>query len=204
MTLEINRNDYDLIDFSDIEINMRTDTIYVKSTGEIIENKNDVREILQDHSKTKAINNAKEKEIRRIAGLQEKKDYLWLNWKKDSHFIKVFRTELREYMKVTKLSTNARAFLFSVQMYIEYPTNRIAKPDGTNFTNEELTELTGLSKNILNKTLKELEDKHFIKKVGQGRAREIYFNPYLMAGKDIEKNTKKIIDEAGYKPLTSY
>lgn len=204
MTLEINRNDYGLIDFSDIEINMRTDTICIKSTGEIIENKDDVREILQDHSKTKAINNAKEKEIRRIAGLQEKKDYMCLNWKKDSHFIKVFRTELREYMKVTKLSTNARAFLFSILPYIHYPSNEIANTDGTSFTNEELQELTGLGRDAIDKTLKELEDKLFIKRVGKKRARKIYANPYLFAGRDIEKNTKKEIDNAGYQPLTPY
>lgn len=203
MALEINRNDYDLIDFSDIEINMRTDTICVKSTGEIIENKDDVREILQDYSKTKAINNAKEKEIRRIAGLQEKKDYLCLNWKKDSYFIKVFRTELREYMKVTKLSTNARAFLFSVQMYIEYPTNRIAKPDGTSFTNKELQEITGLSSKTLKKVMNELEEKQFIVRKGNRQAREIYFNPYLMSsGNEILKTTKKLFDN--YKPITPY
>lgn len=204
MPMAIEINDFDYIDFDDLEVDKKNDIIYHKQTGEIIDDRATIRYILDNNNKNKAIDNAKEKEIRRIADMQEKKNYLWLDWKKDSYFIKVFRTELREYMKVTKLSTNARAFLFSVQMYIEYPTNRIAKPDGTNFTNAELTELTGLSKNTLNKTLKELEDKHFIKKVGQGRAREIYFNPYLMAGKDIEKSTKKIIDEAGYKPLTSY
>lgn len=203
MALEINRNDYDLIDFSDIEINMRTDTICVKSTGEIIENKDDVREILQDYSKTKAINNAKEKEIRRIAGLQEKKDYMWLDWKKNSHFIKVYRTELREYMKTVKLSPNAGLFLFYIQSYIEFQTNRIAKTNGESFTNKELEELTGLTTRIIKYTLDELEEKHFIKRKGNGKARELYFNPYLIcAGNEVLKSTLDLFKD--YKSITPF
>lgn len=52
--------------------------------------------------------------------------------------------------------------------------------------------------------MNELEEKRFIKRVGERQARKIYVNPYLFAGGDIKKDTKKEIDNAGYKPVTPY
>ena len=88
----------------DLEINRGTNTLYNKETGEIIEDKGVIINLLEKVSKDKQVDNAKVKEIRRMFDLEEKKEKYWLNWKEDSHFIKIYRTELREYMQTIKLS----------------------------------------------------------------------------------------------------
>ncbi|WP_042681975.1 hypothetical protein [Anaerosalibacter massiliensis] len=189
----------------DLEINRGTNTLYNKETGEIIEDKEVIINLLKKVSKDKQVDNAKVKEIRRMFDLEEKKEKYWLNWKEDSHFIKIYRTELREYMQTIKLSPDEGLFLFCIQTYVEFQTNRIAKPDGTSFSNKELQELTKLGRDKIKGLLKTLEDKLFIKRVGQRQAREIYFNPYLIcSGNEVSKATVNLFKDAGYRPITPY
>lgn len=186
-----------------IKIDMKNNRVFDITTGEIFKDKADIRKILDKASDDKKEDNAKTKQIRKMFDMQEKKDIYHLDFKKNSHFIKIYRTELREYMQTIKLSPNAGLFLICLQSYVEYQTNRIAKPNGESFNNDELQEITGLSDKTLKNTLNELEQKLFIKRVGQRQAREIYFNPYLIcAGNEIEKNTLNLFHK--YEPITSY
>lgn len=104
--------------------------------------------------------------------------------------IKVFAVTQRDMLKDKKLSVNAMALLLTMQCYIEQYTNRVAKPNGTSFTNIDLGKLVGLSSKTLKVTLNELEEKQFILRVGKSRAREFYFNPNLATrGSEVQIET---------------
>ena len=193
-------------DFDDLEYDKPSNTIYGKGTGEIIDDKTTIEKAIEDHDKQVKYDKAKKKEFNKKLGKVYKEDTHHFGWKsgKKVQFIKIYRTEMREYKKSIKLSSNAGLLLFYIQDYIEFETNRIAKPDGSTFTNKELQALTGLSDKPLRNALNELEDLFFIKRVGQGKAREIYFNPYLMcSGVAILKEVVDVLFK-DYKPCTAY
>lgn len=172
-----------------------TYTIYEKSTGEIID-PNDARldYIIKDGKKQNNLNKAKIKAINKSRGIIDITETHYINWKKQSNFIKVYRTEMREYKSKIKLSPSAGLLIFYLQDYIEYGTNKIIKSNGLNLSNSDIKKLTGLSTRTISSSLKELEDKLFIKRVGIGSARKIYFNPHLAcSGNEIEKNTPDIL-----------
>ena len=174
-------------------------------TGEIHTDKDKIQELLEILKKDKEFNRNMEKTIRNTWGLQTKADKYHLNWKQNSWFIKIYRTEIREYLEIVKLSPHAGLLLVYIQHYIEYGTNRITKTNGTNFTNKELQEVTGISRDKLKDSLNELEKKLFIIRKGNGSAREIFFNPYLIcSGNEVLKNVVALFDNAGYKPITPY
>lgn len=170
-------------------------------TGEIYTDKDEVEKILDTLKQEKEYNKDFEKAVRNIWNIETELELFWLKWKSRSWFVKIYRTEMREYLKEVPLSPNAGLLLLNIQPYIEYETNRIAKPSGESFSNKELEELTGLSRNTVYKVLNELEEKKFIVRVGQRQSREIYFNPYLAcAGNKVSKDTVKLFDT--YKPIT--
>lgn len=110
---------------------------------------------------------------------------------------------MREYKKNVKLSPSAALLLFYLQDYIEYKTNRVANKKGKTFTNKELSKLIDISENPIIGALNELEEKFFIKRIGNRRAREIYFNPYLAcAGNEISKDTLDMFKD--YASITPY
>ena len=177
--------------------------IYNINTGEVIYNIDSVSSFIKDANIKNNADKDKLKQIKKEFGIQEYTDIYNVKWKKNSQFIKIYRTEFREYMKTIKLNSNEKNFIFSLQCYIEFKTNRIAKSNGDDFSNDELQELTGLSKNTLNKTLKTLETKLLIVRTGKGRARKIYFNPHLMCGgNDLLIETEKLFEE--YQSITPY
>jgi DNA-binding MarR family transcriptional regulator len=195
----------EIVDFDNLEYDKPKDVVYDKETGEIIKDKTIIELAVEKQEKQERYDKAKKKELKRVLGKVDKKETHYLKWKSGNkvQFIKIYRTELREYMKSIKLSPNAGLFLFCIETYIEHETNRIAKTDGTNFTNKELEDLTGLTVRIIKYTLDELEDKHFIKRIGQKQAREIYFNPHLCcAGTGVLLSTIELFSE--YKPMTPY
>lgn len=159
-------------------------------TGEIYTEKRDVERILCQLKAEKQINKSIEYRMRETWGLETELQKYQLNWKEDSHFIKIYRTEMRGHKNNTKLSNSAGLLLLYIQDYIEYKTNKICKPNKESFTNKELQDLTGLGRDTIITSLNELEEALFIIRVGKGKAREIYFNPYLAsAGNEVAKET---------------
>ena len=173
-------------------------------TGEII---SDIEKQIEILEKERLKNRADKNSIKRVEeliGLKEYFEKYHINWKKKSHFNKIYRTEIREFLKDADLSVNASALMLYLMIYIEYPTNRIAKPNKESFTNKDLQDISKLGSVQLKNALNELEDKNIIKRVGKRQAREIYFNPYLSSGgKDIKKETIKLFNN-NYNSLTPY
>jgi len=172
-------------------------------TGEIHSDKKDIEDILVILKDDKEFNTMLEKEIRKTFDLSVGVDKYKYDWKNSSWFIKIYRTEMREYKKQIRLTPNAGLLLVYFQDYIEYKTNRIVKKDGLTFTNKDIIKLIDVSENTVIKSLNELEEKYFIKRCGNKRAREIYFNPYLAcSGNEIQKKTLDMFEE--YPKLTPY
>lgn len=104
-------------------------------------------------------------------------------------YIKVFVVAQRDMMKDNRLSVNAMAFLFNMQCYIEQYTNKITKPNGASFTNSELQKITTLGIRVLSNVFNELESNNIIKRIGNGKSREIYLNPNLATrGSEIQQD----------------
>jgi hypothetical protein len=174
-------------------------------TGEIFTDKDEIEELLNVLKKDKEVNRNIERTIRHVWGIKTKTDEYFLSWKKNSWFVKIYRTEMRKYLKTVNLSPHAGLLLIHIQHYIEHRTNKVVTPNNTNFTNKELQEMTGMGRDKLRDSLNELEEKLFIIRKGNGSAREIFFNPYLMcSGNEVLKDVIDLFDKAGYKPLTPY
>lgn len=173
------------------------------STGEIHSEKQDIEKILSILREDKEYNRSVEKQLRKDFDLPTEIEKYQHNWKDGSWFIKIYRTEMREYKKSIKLSPSAGLLLVYLQDYIEYKTNRLVNKKGKTFTNKELSNLLGISENPMLNALNELEEKYFIKRVGSRRSREIYFNPYLAcSGNEISKETLDMFQN--YIALTPY
>lgn len=191
------------IEFDDVEIDKVGGVNYNRQTGEIIDSKFDVIEILSEQKEKEEVNKAKKKEMKKNVGLDSDVEAYRSNWKKDSNFIKLYRTEKREYMSSIKVSVGAYGVLAHLENYIEYKTNRIASPSGDRMTNNDIMNLANISDKTLKKTLNELEDKFFIRRVGNRQAREIYYNPYLMcSGNELNKKTLELFKD--YSSITPY
>ena len=172
-------------------------------TGEIYNCREEAEKWLDIIDEEKHSNNIMINDVKDTFGIKSALQLYQFKWKDDSWFIKIYRTEMREYKKKTQLSSSAGLLLFYIQDYIEYKTNRIANQSGKSFTNKELGELAGLSEKTVMKALNELETKKFIKRFGKSRSREFYFNPYLAsAGNEMDKSLLKMFDD--YTPITPF
>lgn len=190
------------IDFENVVIDKENNRALNIETGEIYDkdSKNQVIHMIEEKRKKDKILDAKEKELEKLVDIDEKRQF---NWKKDSQFVQIYRTELRAYNLISELNPDEGLFLYHIQSYIRYETNKIAYPDNTPFNNKDFQELTGLGRDKLEKVLNSLEKKLYIKRVGKGKAREIYFNPYLScSGNEVLKSTIKLFN--GYDPITAY
>lgn len=188
---------------SRFELDAKNRSLIDLEDGVIYTEKEEVEELLKQISDDKEFNRSMEKTIRETWGLKTGSELYEYNWKRDSWFVKIYRTEMREYKERTHLSPSAGLVLVYMLDYIEYQSNRITKKNGKSFTNKELIELVKISENTLVGALNELEEKHFIKRVGNRRAREIYFNPYLAtSGIEVEKKTIGMFE--GYVRTTSF
>lgn len=192
----------------DIEVIKNSDGTYTacdKYTGEILD-KNDSRLdiAIENQKKVDSLNKAKKKGISKVQGKVDINETHHTDWKAKNYFIKIYRTEMREYKKRTKLSTNASIILFYLQDYIEFGTNKISKEKDIGFSNSDISELTGISIRSVGGALKELEDKAFIIRKGSTHNREIYMNPFLIcAGNVIDKGIVEQFKKI-YTPLTPY
>lgn len=172
-------------------------------TGQIFKDESEIKLLLENFKDDKEFNRHMEKAIRETWGLKTALELYQQKWKDDSWFIKIYRTEMREYKKVTQLTPSAGLLLFYIQDYIEYKTNRIVNKKHKTFTNKELAKLVDLSEKTVIKALNELEEKKFIKRIGKSRSRQIYFNPYLAsAGNEMDKILLNMFDD--YNPITAY
>lgn len=173
-------------------------------TGEILGKDNPRLDLaIDEYEKIIKFNKANKKAVKKVQGKVDLSETHHLDWKKKSHFIKIYRTEIREYKKQVRLSENASAILFYLQDYIEYKTNKVLNSNGEGFSNSDIHELTGVSERSIGRSLKELEDKWFIKRLGRTNQREIYVNPYLYcAGNIVSKDTIKLF--SGYSSNTQY
>lgn len=171
-------------------------------TGEILDKNNSVlEEAITNQQSIDKSNKIKQNAIRVIQEKEELSINHHVNWMKSKHFIKIYRTELREYLKIAELSPHAGLLLLHLQPYIEFKTNKIHIGQVDNISNEYLEKLTNLSKKKIVLSLKELEDKKFIARVGKSQQREIYFNPYLLcSGNVVLKSVAKLFD--GYERIT--
>lgn len=184
-------------------LNKQTKELVDLHTGEIHKDEDEIVLLLKGLKSDKEFNRSMEKAIRDTFGLKTELELYQLKWKSDSWFIKIYRTERREFLKAANLSVNATALLFHIEGYLEYKTNRVANKDGKRFTNKDLQKMVGISPSTLKNALNELEEKFIIKRVGESQQRQIYINPYLMcAGNEMSKDIEKLFTE--YKPLTPY
>ena len=184
-------------------LNRQTKELVDLHTGEIHKDEDEIVLLLKGLKSDKEFNRSMEKAIRDTFGLKTELELYQLKWKSDSWFIKIYRTERREFLKAANLSVNATALLFHIEGYLEYKTNRVANKDGKRFTNKDLQKMVGISPSTLKNALNELEEKFIIKRVGESQQRQIYINPYLMcAGNEMSKDIEKLFTE--YKPLTPY
>lgn len=195
------------ITLDDIVVRRSSDGTYnicLLETGEVLDKDDKRLNLLLDNQRQlDSINKAKKKGIRKLQGVEDITETHFVNWKNKSNFIKIYRTEMREYKKKVRLSANAGLILFYIQEYIQFGTNKIIKEDGGNFSNSDISELTGISLSSITRALKELEDKILIKRIGNSHKREIYINPYLMcSGNIIEKSTIEMFKNYGR--LTPY
>lgn len=185
------------------QLNRKTKELLDVSTGQIYKDENEVKLLLERLKDDKEFNRSMEKAIRDTWDLKTRLELYQQKWKDDSWFIKIYRTEMREYKKITPLTPSAGLLLFYIQDYIEYRTNRIVNNRSKSFTNRELAELVNLSEKTIIKSLTELEEKLFIKRIGKSRSRQIYFNPYLAsAGNEMDKILLNMFNN--YKPITPY
>lgn len=172
-------------------------------TGEIYTEKEEIAEWIESRKHEKEDEKNLVKQLRQTFNLPTALELYQQRWKDDSWFIKVYRTEMREYKKQTQLSSSAGLLLFYLIEYIEYRTNRIVDKKGKALTNDDMADLVGLNKKTIVKSLSELESKMFIKRIGAGRSRQIYFNPYLASGGN--QLDKTIIEKfEDYEPITAY
>lgn len=188
-------------DMDKYKIDIENERIIDTETGVIITDKSEIKLIQSDLKQHIQEDKAIEKEVKKMIG--EDEEEILHNWKEGTHFNKIYRTELREYMNSIELSPESRAFLFSIQAYIRFITNKIAFKNDKRMSNKDLMNITGLKKKALIYALDELEQKHFIKRTGGTRSREIYCNPYLMCSGDrVLKSTRDLFNK--YTPITSY
>lgn len=110
-------------------------------------------------------------------------------------YTKVYSVNLRNALLKYKLNVNSLGFLFSIQAYLEQYTNRICFPNGKDFTNEDFSNLIGVSRNVIFKVLRELDGKGFIKRIGKSQKRQIFVNPHLItSGTEIKQETFNMFD----------
>ena len=185
------------------KVNEATGEFLDLETGQVCTEEDEIMSLIKDLKEDKDLINSAIKIIRDKLGLKTELELYQMKWKSDSWFIKIYRTERREFFKKVKLSVNATSLLFHMEGYLEFKTNRVATKEGKRFSNKDLQEMVGLSPTTLKNALNELEEKLIIKRVGESQKRQIYINPYLMcAGNKMSKDIEKLFSD--YKPSTAY
>ena len=165
--------------------------LYNIHTGESVRDPKKQKEIIRKEiDRNKAYKTKLKMAINKIDNNNNNNDKYCFKWNNKCTFTKIYRKEFNQYNENVKLSPNAATILLYFQGYIEFTTNQVIKKNKQNFSNQDIAKLTGLSLRTITRSLKELEDKHFIKRIGSTKNREIYVNPYLISvGNTIQKST---------------
>ena len=150
---------------------------------------NKVVSYIVDAETGEACNEIREGDRHRVVR-KESIDYLsqHQDWKME-HFYKGHTDEIRKLMR--ELSTNEKAFLFSVVVYVGYEDCCIKHPNGKDITTSDLMEITGLGKSYFYETVNGLIKKDIIYKGKNSKNRQYFVNPWLFCkGNRINKVLK--------------
>lgn len=183
--------------YDDFEYDKKTDIIYNKTTGEIFEaNEDNVKLLVELKQKEDRVRKARELEMKRSAGIGGLADEYNREWMKEHHFIQTYRVINEKISRELDISKDEAMLLYIFESRIEFKTNRVTLHNGEGITNNDIRELANMGRDKVEKTLKSLEDKRFIKRVGHTSAREIYYNPYLKsAGNVMSKEVIKLFEK---------
>lgn len=175
-----------------------------KETGEII-NYDEILEAQQEHiveeytqMKTECFLLQKDAKIRIVKYQGVKHPCVTI--KKDYTFNKIFRGDMKVLLKENKLSIHALAFIGMFEHYISFTRNNLII-DCENPSIEKLCEMLGIKRSKMFEILKELEEKHIIKRTKNGKDLIIYFNPFLFcAGGLVHQDTYELFKFNPYNP----
>ena len=189
--------------FTNVEVDLEKGIVYDISTGEIYNDIEDGKCLLEDSKLHNQYNKAKAKAMRKVYGITDRIEKYYTNWKKKMYFNKVYRVEFREYLDNIKLSPDSALLFLYFQTRLEEKTNKIINDKGKNFSNKEIIELVGLSNKRVKSALSEMEEKLLIKRIGSTHNRAMYMNPYLICtGNVIEIDTVNLFEN--YVKMSSY
>lgn len=133
--------------------------------------------------------------VKQTFGVQDKKDTHYLGWNNNkgnpTYFTKSYKTFQREIMK--DMTANEMAMVFILMAHTESETNRLIIESGKDITNKYLANLLDFTNRTVVNIINELTKKNIVAKVGNGRGRKLYLNPFIaFDGRDIEKETLDI------------
>lgn len=120
------------------------------------ENRNELFEYLQN------IGNQAIRQFIEDQGIEDEVGYakLWMKdnskvrWKTGTHFIKMFELELKRLMTKKVIDIEMLGFLTLLSLYLNYEDSCLVK-DGKYLNQKDIIEISGWSKNKVNKFLKE-------------------------------------------------
>lgn len=173
-----------LVGFDEVETVKKDDRLYVidPETKDIRNYINKGDKIVRKTS-IDAFRNIKEQETKDICESWKMKDF--------------YKTNSEEMQLVSKeLSTNEKAFLFSIVPYISFDHNSLQIGKGKKAVDvgtEDLVEITGMSRSIVYSTINSLVDKDIIFRGKNSRNMQYYVNPWLFCkGNRINKVLKNM------------
>lgn len=175
-------------------------------TGEIITKKKleklNEQQLIETHEHY--WNNSIDHEINpkiKLTRIREANESNKMTVKEGYKFNMIHRTDLKELMLSNKLTVHESAFIGRLTPFITYPDNEV-RIQNQYLTLEELSEFCNFSKNIMTRTIKNLEKLEVIKVVKGGKKPPIiYFNPFLFsAGREINKDTFMMFAKSQYNP----
>ena len=125
------------------------------------------------------------------------KDVSKVKWKPKSEFVKIFIKEL-EKMDRNIITFEMLGFLTFLTPYVNYEDNTLINKDGSYMNQNDIIELTGLSRKKVNHILKVLIENKVIytmKQTEDKRKSKYLVNPKIFyKGQKIDSNLKEYID----------
>jgi|GEM_PF-4483540 len=123
--------------------------------------------------------------------IQAKKEMYNNKWNSKHRFTKLYQVKSSGLIQ---LSYKAKSLLFTFLCLLTKSQN-VVLYKGKPPTNKDLMKLSGLNRDSLTKSLKELEDNNIIYRTSNRRDRNILFNPYYaFNGQNLLNDTQIIFD----------
>lgn len=160
------------------------------------------RQLFENHNTY--LENASEYDLKikkNLKTIKESKESNMKTVKEGYKFNMTHRTDVKDLLLTNKLTVQEFAFIGALTPFITYPDNDM-KINNEYLSLEELAEFCGYSKNIMTRTIKNLEKLEVIKVVkGGNRPPIIYFNPFLFAaGREVTNDTYMMFCKSRYNP----